>query len=777
MSRNIPTFLIPGNPLSPTVVSGKAVSVKASTARSSSLQNTEETTQPNTFAKALTKALKPATAKNNTVRNDKTTAVKNDAKGQVAEKPVATETEPEVETTPAMNLKSETVKSSQPAGSELAPKTEESTSDADASASTTMALLATVEVPVSPLPTAPSAALLLQALPNVVTPIQHNTQNVSKDPVTTTDSANGSILEARPSSVDASPVVIAAASIPMDALPATSPLSAPALKIVSPSMLSAAALHSSLAQPVGSQPSAGIAALNQASDEAGTTAATPAPVEQTESAAPVATTPLDATTVIQALTPTLLASLPTAGVLATNAVATPSTEKNTKPMADSISAKPIPADFSASPVLNTLPNTKAVRSEGHSQVQGTDNPDAFTMPTLADTTASIAPDVLPASPEVTPSPANVVSSLMDTSNALPVGLFAEASLLSSNGVAASGLPQEAIEGVDAANGNPLEAIAPQSAKATPASRTPVNAASVKAASIFSNAQATGTAASKPTNGMKSLSEMNLDETALDSLTVESSISDATVALPTPLELASANGSVTTPASTNGAEATQSPLPPAFTSNAAHPADQVLEVTAYGAKNGQRELIIRLNPDNLGEVRVTLSAQDNGGLSARLVASTPESHALLSSQAESLKTSLEAQGVRVDRLNVVLAGQMDTLRDPVALAVGSNFHSASDNGSSDQNHSQQFSQEFSKDNNAFNSSMNGQSSDDGAAARQAAMNDSGAFQQRQNGYVTNPATGLRQTAASFEGETGTEPVSTASAGRPTPNHSGQVSVLA
>lgn len=99
--------------------------------------------------------------------------------------------------------------------------------------------------------------------------------------------------------------------------------------------------------------------------------------------------------------------------------------------------------------------------------------------------------------------------------------------------------------------------------------------------------------------------------------------------------------------------------PQILSNAVDPADQVVDGTIYGVKNGHKELILKLNPDNLGEVRINLISHGNNEMSARLIASNPESHALLKNQAESLKASLEAQGIQIDRLSVVLAGQTES----------------------------------------------------------------------------------------------------------------------
>jgi len=87
-----------------------------------------------------------------------------------------------------------------------------------------------------------------------------------------------------------------------------------------------------------------------------------------------------------------------------------------------------------------------------------------------------------------------------------------------------------------------------------------------------------------------------------------------------------------------------------------PGDQVMEATAYAAKNGQRELIIKLNPDNLGAVKINLISHSQGGLTARLIASSADSAELLSQQAESLQASLEAKGVKVEKISVIVAGQ-------------------------------------------------------------------------------------------------------------------------
>ena len=97
--------------------------------------------------------------------------------------------------------------------------------------------------------------------------------------------------------------------------------------------------------------------------------------------------------------------------------------------------------------------------------------------------------------------------------------------------------------------------------------------------------------------------------------------------------------------------------PVFTATADTLTDQIVEGTAFTAKGGHRELTIKLNPVHLGEVRVNLISRQVGDgteLSARLIATTPETHEALQQQAHQLRDSLEAQGIKVDRIHVVLA---------------------------------------------------------------------------------------------------------------------------
>ncbi len=150
--------------------------------------------------------------------------------------------------------------------------------------------------------------------------------------------------------------------------------------------------------------------------------------------------------------------------------------------------------------------------------------------------------------------------------------------------------------------------------------------------------------------------------------------------------------------------------PTFNATAQNPTLQIAEGTAYSVKNGHKELIIRLNPDNLGEVKINLTTNSNQQLSARLIASTTESHDLLKGQLDSLKTTLAAQGVSVDRLSVVLAGSAESGGSKDASKQEQTF--SQEQSQNQQNTAQgSFQQQFNQQNptsaNLFGQ-MNGQS---------------------------------------------------------------------
>ena len=62
----------------------------------------------------------------------------------------------------------------------------------------------------------------------------------------------------------------------------------------------------------------------------------------------------------------------------------------------------------------------------------------------------------------------------------------------------------------------------------------------------------------------------------------------------------------------------------------------------------------LAPDHLGSLRVELTRSEQGGVSARFEAATQQAREMLEASIEQLRASLEARGLRVDRLDVRVA---------------------------------------------------------------------------------------------------------------------------
>ena len=170
-------------------------------------------------------------------------------------------------------------------------------------------------------------------------------------------------------------------------------------------------------------------------------------------------------------------------------------------------------------------------------------------------------------------------------------------------------------------------------------------------------------------------------------------------------------------SSSSAPSTSAAGLPIFHASAQSVADQVVEGTQYGIQNGQKELVIRLNPDNLGDVRLHLTSNAQQEVSARLIVSNPDTQNLLHDKIQSLRQSLESQGISVDKLSVVIAGHTD-------LGAGQQ-----QSGSSHEN---------GQGNNAFWANTNG--------------NPSGGSQQQSshNGHAQNQSAFFQQMAQSNPG---------------------------
>lgn len=88
-------------------------------------------------------------------------------------------------------------------------------------------------------------------------------------------------------------------------------------------------------------------------------------------------------------------------------------------------------------------------------------------------------------------------------------------------------------------------------------------------------------------------------------------------------------------------------------------DQAVEGVSYGLKTGKPELVVQLNPDNLGKIQVSLTTNANNQISAKLIASSGETQEILQKQVNHLKQSLENQGLQVEKITIAVAGKVDT----------------------------------------------------------------------------------------------------------------------
>ncbi|MFZ4573331.1 MAG: flagellar hook-length control protein FliK [Phycisphaerales bacterium] len=79
------------------------------------------------------------------------------------------------------------------------------------------------------------------------------------------------------------------------------------------------------------------------------------------------------------------------------------------------------------------------------------------------------------------------------------------------------------------------------------------------------------------------------------------------------------------------------------------------VIVQGMREGRTDVVMRLRPESLGPVRIELSIQDER-VSARIEAATPAAHELLTESLDHLRSALEARGLSVAGLDVVLAAE-------------------------------------------------------------------------------------------------------------------------
>jgi hypothetical protein len=95
--------------------------------------------------------------------------------------------------------------------------------------------------------------------------------------------------------------------------------------------------------------------------------------------------------------------------------------------------------------------------------------------------------------------------------------------------------------------------------------------------------------------------------------------------------------------------------------------------AQAGKGGSNELVLRLQPGHLGQlkVRVTMDA-DGGGLAARFEVNSKEAQRLIDGSLGDLRASLESRGLGVGELEVRVAVRERPVSDPLGLITGTPY---------------------------------------------------------------------------------------------------------
>ncbi|REB09758.1 hypothetical protein DVB69_02825 [Sporosarcina sp. BI001-red] len=105
-------------------------------------------------------------------------------------------------------------------------------------------------------------------------------------------------------------------------------------------------------------------------------------------------------------------------------------------------------------------------------------------------------------------------------------------------------------------------------------------------------------------------------------------------------------------------------------------------TNFGQQGGTNRLLVKLNPEQLGQIRIEL-IQINGVMTARILASTALGKEMLDSQLHQLRQSFNQQNIQVERIDVTQAVQ-----DPARNDRSQNFNHQQFKGNDDQQESQE-----------------------------------------------------------------------------------------
>lgn len=89
------------------------------------------------------------------------------------------------------------------------------------------------------------------------------------------------------------------------------------------------------------------------------------------------------------------------------------------------------------------------------------------------------------------------------------------------------------------------------------------------------------------------------------------------------------------------------------------ANQAVQATLNTLETGQTEMTLQLAPEHLGEMEVQLVSQADQSVRAIFKVSSPEAMEALKGQMDSMKQTLEEQSVRMDNIQIMLAGSSET----------------------------------------------------------------------------------------------------------------------
>lgn len=79
-------------------------------------------------------------------------------------------------------------------------------------------------------------------------------------------------------------------------------------------------------------------------------------------------------------------------------------------------------------------------------------------------------------------------------------------------------------------------------------------------------------------------------------------------------------------------------------------EKILNKASFTSSTGMQKLMIKLNPEHLGALRIEIIQKDSG-LTARIMATTAKGKEMLDTQLQGLKQSFAGQGIQVDKIEI------------------------------------------------------------------------------------------------------------------------------